>query len=570
VRGSRRGDGAWIAALVAAAALFAFLLFGGLSRPLMWNDEAYTAMYAERVLEHGVPRVDDGRNVVYGLDAPLEVGTKETGDYIGSPWGEYYVAAPGALLARATRDPYAKTLRLRLPFAILGCAGVACFLWAALPLLPGRRARTGLAAAYLVACATSISLVLHLREVRYYALVVLFGGLAVLAFRQREITRRPGPLPAALLALALLGLFSCFYPAFGVLAACLGLHALARAIRPGGSPAARARGFAGRIAPVAVATALVLPAAVYLEVPRVLAALRGGIEPTLPAWLDNLAIATRNLLRLELLAPVLAVKLVLIAARRADPQGLRGDGMAARRELSGFLTLVLVAYLLAVSRAPFVFERYFVLLSPLLATLLLLDASLAIDLLRASASGRRSLQVRMLAVASLACLAGSLAVRAPDVSGRIREIATPVVGPLDVVIPYLLARHPHTEELVIATNYEDPAYVYYLGSRVIVRFNATALARDLEETPDVVIPRRPRHRAALLRFLENADYERLGFPVYNTVTNQVPSLSPWTPGLDVHRFATRLPRRPAQEVVIFERKRPQAARSEPEANEADP
>jgi hypothetical protein len=554
VSGSLRRDGTWIAALVATAAGFAFLLFGGLSRPLMWNDEAYTAMYAERVLDHGYPVVDDGRNVVYGLDAPVEVGTKEpSGAYIGSPWGEYYVAAPGALAARGTPDPYARTFRLRLPFALLGSAGVLCFLGAALPLLPGRRARLQFAAAYCLACATSISLVLHLREVRYYALVVFFGGLAVLAFRQREITRRPAePLPGALLMIALVGLFSCYYPAFGVLAVCLGAHALARAIGAEGGRARRARDFGVRIAPVAAASAVALPAAVYLEVPRVVAALGAGFESSASAWLENLAIAVNNLLRFELLAPVLAVKLLLLAARRIDPEAERGASRP-RRELSAFLTLVLVVHVLVVSRAPFLFERYFILLSPLLATLLLLDASRAIDLLRASLRLRGSLPVRLLAGAAAACLVGSLAVRAPELRGRIAEIAAPVVGPLDVAIPYLLGRYQRPEDLVVATNYEDPAYMYYLGSRVIVRFNATRLARDREETPDVVIPRRPRHHAALRHFLEKADYERRSFPVYNTVTNQVPSLSPWTPGLDVHRFATQLPRRPGQEVVIFER-----------------
>jgi hypothetical protein len=554
VSGIGRRDGAWIAAPVAAGAVFAFLLFGGLSRPLLWNDEAYTAMYAERVLDHGYPLVDDGRNAVYGLDAPLAVGTKEgSGAYIGSPWGEYYVAALGALAARATGDPYAKTLRLRLPFAVLGAAGVACFLWAALPLVPGRRARLAFAAAYLVACASSISLVLHLREVRYYALVVLFGGLAVLAFRRREITGTPAaPIPGSLLAISLLGLFACFYPAWGVVSVCLVLHALARAARGPGTRAARATDFALRIAPVAAAAAVALPAAVFLEVPEVLAALRGGTTLSAAGWQANLAIATKNLLRFELLAPVLAVKLLLLAARRIDPE-VRPASASERRELSGFLTLVLVVYLPAVSAAPFVFERYFILLSPLLATLLLLDASQAIDLLRASPRARSALPVRLLAVAAAACLFGSLGVRAPELRGRAAEIATPVVGPLDVAIPYLLARYQRPAELVIATNYEDPAYMYYLGSRVIVGFNATALARDLAETPDIVIPRRPRHRSALLRFLQSGDYERRSFPVYNTVTNQVPSLSPWTPGLDVHRFATRLPRRPAQEVVVFER-----------------
>jgi hypothetical protein len=42
---------------------------------------------------------------------------------------------------------------------------------------------------------------------------------------------------------------------------------------------------------------------------------------------------------------------------------------------------------------------------------------------------------------------------------------------------------------VIATNYEEPAFMFYLGSRVLVGFYAPDLAQDLLETPDVIVPR---------------------------------------------------------------------------------
>ena len=39
--------------------------------------------------------------------------------YIGKTWGDFYFAVPGLLWARGVDDLYAKTLRLRLPFASL-------------------------------------------------------------------------------------------------------------------------------------------------------------------------------------------------------------------------------------------------------------------------------------------------------------------------------------------------------------------------------------------------------------------------------------------------------------------
>ena len=59
-----------------------------LSYQLLWQGAAETIMYAERILDFGYPKVHDGRNVVYGLSAPISVGVKERHDaYIGSTWG---------------------------------------------------------------------------------------------------------------------------------------------------------------------------------------------------------------------------------------------------------------------------------------------------------------------------------------------------------------------------------------------------------------------------------------------------------------------------------------------------
>ena len=53
------------ALVAAAAALVGIALFRHLSYPLLWADEAETALFAERVLEHGYPKVHGPRNVVY-------------------------------------------------------------------------------------------------------------------------------------------------------------------------------------------------------------------------------------------------------------------------------------------------------------------------------------------------------------------------------------------------------------------------------------------------------------------------------------------------------------------------
>ena len=65
--------------------------------------------------------------------------------------------------------------------------------------------------------------------------------------------------------------------------------------------------------------------------------------------------------------------------------------------------------------------------------------------------------------------------------GRVRNVAVAYPkrhpasyddrSPLDYVIPYLAERYPDPASLVIATNYEEPAFMFYLGSRVLVGFS---------------------------------------------------------------------------------------------------
>ncbi|GEM_PF-1722149 len=91
----------WIAA--AAFAVMAFAVLKNIAYPLLWNDEGETAMYAERVLDFGYPKVSDGKNVVYCLELEDKMAGRRTpsGAYLGSGWGHFYFGAIGALAARA-------------------------------------------------------------------------------------------------------------------------------------------------------------------------------------------------------------------------------------------------------------------------------------------------------------------------------------------------------------------------------------------------------------------------------------------------------------------------------------
>jgi hypothetical protein len=529
-----------LALILASAVLFGAMLVKHLSYPLLWADEAETAMFARRVLEHGYPKVHGPRNVVYQFGPNIAVGVNEGLDaYIGTTWGQLYFAAPGLLWARGTADLYEKTFRVRLPFAVAGAAGVGLWLWALLPVFRGEPRRAGrFAASYLLLAALSLSLILHLREVRYYALVVLLAGAIARVHLGYSVFRRVGFRRWAVeLALLLFLLFNTFFQAFFAFGALLGIDRLL-AIR---------RGEAGwrDLVPLLASALLVAPLLLFFETFSTAAAFGEAFAFRFGGYVSNLGTIAVHFLRHEFLVPALVCRAAVAATGAGSPEGRR---VAAR------LLVFSAGYVAIGCLNPLALERYFVVLSPIVSGAFLLDAFALASALPARAAPARRRRAAAATVAALVALV--LATRWPafdEARGRLAELGTPYRGPLDYVIPHLEARYAHPEELVIATNYEEYAFMYYLGSHVIIGLSLNNLARDRQLDPDVVVPRRrwPHSLQELGPFLRRGGYEEQRFPVRDLHFNNIPALSRSRFIPDPHRFHTAQTDDPDEQLVIY-------------------
>ena len=544
-------------ALCAAGALFAWLLFARLGHPLFWHDESETAAFAERVLRFGFPKVHDGHNTLYSLWPGFRragVGIDEASDaYTGSPWLQYYVGAAGVALGAGSDDLYARTAWVRLPFALIGCAGLALLFAAVRPSLGSARARgLAFAAVFALLLAGSVLLLLHLREARHYALTTFGAGAFCFALLRRHAQEGLGYASYALLLCgALLWLFHSFHPAALAFGASGALWLALHAWRRGGSAGTRLAWLAREGAPFALAALATAPLLGFFDF---FAQTQGWVEHYgEPArWLRNAGFVGWTLLRHEWLLPALVLRAAVEwLARRGAAQGDRA--FAARLACARFLWLAALVYACAMTGIPFLFERYFVVLGPLVALALVLDLASTFDAARAAAAGARTAARAALALALVAC-AGVVGVRAPELAGRVAEIRTPYRGPLDYVIPYLAERHPDPASLVIATNYEEPAFMFYLGSKVLVGFYAPDLAQDLLQVPDVIVPRPwPDHMDDLQRLAARATYAPHAFPVGNLRWNNTPSLSARVGAKTGHLFRDPEIGVDGPELVILER-----------------
>jgi hypothetical protein len=547
-----------VLALLVAVAAFGASLFGHLAHPLLWQDEGETAMYGARILEHGYPKVHGERNVVYEFGTNLAQGVKERYDaYIGTTWGHFYFAAPAVWWARGAEDLYDKTFRMRLPFAIAGALGVAWMLVAvAGAFRRDRRPLVWFSAAYFAMTALSVSLTLHLREMRYYPLFLLLTAalLHLHLARTRFGTIGPRGYGAGML-LVLVLLFNVFYSAWFVLGALLGFDRLLalHIARRDGTPV---RAVLEDFAPLVLSLVCVAPLLVFYETFEIASVFSDAFDLGVERYVSNLEMVVLHFLGHEFLAAALvarcAARLVdgRVRRRRIDP--LPGPD----RRVVVFLAAFATGYLLLGCGNPLLYERYFVILSPMLSLIFLLDAfALWATVPLLVAPDRASTARAVTAVAAALLLAGTGLVRGDEWRERMAELREPYRGPLDFVIPYLASRYDDPASLVIATNYEAHPLMVYLGSHVIVGTSLNNIVAERSLSPDVIFPRRwwKRGQGELRGFLERGDYERHTFDLPDLPYNNNPALSrsPWIP--DPHRFRTAALKNPKNALAIHQR-----------------
>lgn len=198
--------------LLGVAILGALLLFANLGDRALWYDEAQTALLARQVLERGRPVFDLSGNVP--TDRADGADFDSDGLFIWNTWLPCYLVAGSFGIFGESE------LSARLPLAVAGLLSllIACGL--------GKRLLTGvshgglIAAILLLSC---VSLLLHLRQCRYYALVVLGTLGMVWGYRGLVSGARWG---WPLLAGAGLVCFHSFFAVAGVNLAGIWLHAL--------------------------------------------------------------------------------------------------------------------------------------------------------------------------------------------------------------------------------------------------------------------------------------------------------------------------------------------------------
>jgi hypothetical protein len=522
--------------------LFCFSVFKNIQYPLFWADESMTVVGAERVLQFGYPKVHDGKNVFYDLrHTNPKLGIDEKTDaYIGgTSWGHYYFATIGVKIAEVFDDIYTKTGIIRFTFAFIGLIGLLLFVYFTASLFDKIEHKLLFAISFFFLSLFSISLALLLREARYYSLSIFLFSLVTGIYLKHRYANGINPMFLRISLFVLLWLlFMTFAPVFFIVLVILALAETVFGLKEWYS----IKNFTEvvkKVEPVFSACVLSLiciyPFLEYFktfEISDAMATFNGFGKKM---YGENISTTVKYFRNFELLWLALVLKVYLIFNFKTIAKYKSNYMLVAL-----FSVLTFLVYLYLIARVPnFIYTRYIILLQPILVFSIAFDA-LAIIL----AAGNGSIQIdfKSISIAAiiLVLLGVNISANSKYISGHVTELFNPYKGPLDYTIPAIKAKYPKTENLVIAANYEETSYMYYLGSKVVVGFIGNNLEEDAKASPDVIAYRKPwgNFVEVFQGFMQKSQYKRQSFDSYDNPVNNIPELN-FLPAFN-HQFKTKL------------------------------
>ncbi|MBX4204559.1 MAG: hypothetical protein KW788_00010 [Candidatus Doudnabacteria bacterium] len=524
----------WTGIPIVLLLLFIVSLFANISHPLLWNDESETVMYGSRILDYGYPKVhDEGNRSIYLLADPIAV--KEGLDaYVGTSWAQFYFATIGVSLAKPVENIFWKTALVRIPFAFAGLLGLFILAILFSGFFENFYHKRLFFSFFLLFELLSVSLVLHLREARYYPLVILSISCIFCIFIRHNFFKRFSALSyTGFMTASLLLAFMVFYPLYFAFMATFALWESYRVIKTAAAPKLRLTWISiwELIKPAGyfpISIFATLPLLVFFKNVQVAKAFRATASGSgfnlMYANISNALLFFKNyeflLLYITARAAVLSLAFIARTYESRTKKIL---------QLSNFLSLFVFCYFVAVSSVPFFFERYYIGLQPILTVILFLDLYVLFALVSKSHSGVSREKI-IFTVIFTSMFVYSAVGKIDYIQGHIYEMLHPYRGPLDYAIPYIQNNFTETSNLVIATDYEELVPAYYLGSRTIIGQLLQNVDED-QKSPDVIIPRNilypsgnQNHPGVYDEFFTKARYRKITFPVKEYPYNNIPEL----------------------------------------------
>lgn len=532
--------------------IFCFSLFKNIAYPLIWNDESESTMMATRVLKYGYPKVNDGKNRIFAPDIPSsDIGYNKKYDacsYI--TWGNYYFSTIGVTLAQLSDDFYGKTEIIRLPYAVIGLAGLLIFIFSIYPFFPNKNSYKWFIILFLFMELLSISLILHLRDARSYPLVIFICACFFAVYTHYYFIRKNNY--ARYVVLMFLILTAAFHTNFMTFGDLIIIYAIHQGLLFGlewlklkewNKRVDLLKLYLKDAVPLILAVAVAVPFLQFFEIFKTSKAVSEYHHYNFDAYLGNLKTILHFFSDLEFLYLALIIKAILLGVMylaKDKPAKIKNQINSKLRDVSFFTLVFILVYAAMVARIPYyIFARYVIVLQVMMTMMMLVDLFVIADYVNILAKKGKGKGVMVPIVVLLGIVFFvNVQSKMEYVKGHIYELFHPYKGVLDYTIPYIRDNYKNTDTLTIATNYEEYSYMYYLGSKVIIGYALNNVEEDMKHIPDIIMYRKtwgtdPKY---FNEFMQKAKYQRVGFPVADYPVNNIPELD----FVIKHLFKTKL------------------------------
>jgi hypothetical protein len=537
--------------------LLLFSIFKNISYPLLWNDESMTAYGAAVVLEYGYPKVHGEKNVFCDFrHSNPAMGVNEKDDaFAGSAsWGQHYYGVIGHKLAEQTDNLYTKTGILRSTYAIAGLLGMFFLVFIAMRFVTGAFARSVFMVLFLLFSLISISQTLHLREVRYYSLALLLSSIIIGLYMWFRFYKPFNKIVFILFEMVALWMaFITFSPLFAIALFSMGVSELFIFINR-----YRKDSFAGALRNVwptlvlaVVSIISVIPMMIEFKYFEIANALEELYNFNAKMYWNNLSIFFDQFKKQELLFVAIAMKIFLLCYMKK----IRTQNSLLFK-VSAFLTFYFLASCFITARVPHGGSiRYIIYLQPVLSVIIILDLFMVLYSARHKQKDMHKNNNKMAFPLIVFALLFSYTFfnNMHKIKGHVYEKFHQYKGPLDYTIPYIKENFPRADTLVIAANYEEYSYMYYLGSKVIVGYVGNNLEEDAKLVPDIVAYRKmwPHFAQLFNHYFSKARYEPVSFPIFDSPVNNIPGFDNAQYPLLNHRFKTVHTENPQEATYLY-------------------
>lgn len=527
--------------LISVFSMFCFSVLGNIQYPLLWNDEGDTALYAKRVLQFGYPKVHDGKNIpLQASPSDVDLITdKKTDALLESDWIQYYFSAPFVFVASKTNNLYFQTAIVRIPHAIIGIVGIIIFALSIYPVFRDKKSKFYCLIIFISIELLSLPLALHLREIRYYSLLIFTYACLINVFLRYHVFNNLSYKKYLILIIILsLILLNTFHPAFFPFMFFLIINIITSQIFTEKKYINRLLIAKKSIFPILIILLLSIPYFLFFKTFNIAFAMSSTYKFTINYYFVQLSKIINLFWNYDFLFSVITFKLIIYYFLLGVIDIDRYQSIKNKIIISNYLTLIFVIYFLFIARIPYyLFSRYFILLQPILACIITLDIFILSYLFfTRHIKIFSSFFIFSIIISNLFIINGLKKIT--YLSEHVYELTHTYSGPLDFIIPYIKTLYGITGNLIIATNYEEYPYMYYLDSKVTIGYRGINLNEDLKIQPDIIIFRlgwysNPQN---FNHFFTKAKYKEIVFPITHYPLNNIPEFD----FAFTHQFRTRL------------------------------